>query len=123
MREQTRWLRTRMVRPGALVLLALAFGLGLAVWGRRTGVAHGQGPLCAVYPIAVHVDTVSGVEEGDFLPDIENGVGDGEFGWLNWKDTGQSCPGDPHPDSAGSLAEALTYPGNSDYRGKSTQGK
>jgi uncharacterized repeat protein (TIGR01451 family) len=114
MREQPRQLRRRTAQPGALMLLAAAFGLGLVVWGRWTGVAHGQGPLCAVYPIAVHIDTVSGAEEGDLLLDIENGVADGNFGWLNWKDgAGQTCPGDPHPDSAGSLADALAYPGNS----------
>jgi uncharacterized repeat protein (TIGR01451 family) len=113
MREQLRWLKIRAVWPGALVLLTVAFGLGLAVWGRWAGVAHGQGPLCAIYPIAVHHVTLAGAQEGDIFLDIENGVGAGNFGWLNWKDAIQKCPADPDPDIASSLADALTYPGNS----------
>jgi uncharacterized repeat protein (TIGR01451 family) len=114
MREQLRWLKIRMVWPGALVLLAAAFGLGLAAWGRWTGVARGQGPLCAIYPIAVHHGTLAGAQKGDIFLDIENGVGAGNFGWLRWKNrTGQKCPGEPIPDSAHTLADSLAYPGNS----------
>jgi uncharacterized repeat protein (TIGR01451 family) len=62
----------------------------------------------------VHHATLDGKNPGDFLPDIENGVGNGHFGWLIWKNkTGQKCPGDPNPDSAYTLADSLTYPGNS----------
>jgi Flp pilus assembly protein TadG len=69
---------------------------------------------CDVYPIAVHRDTVEGKEKDDLLIDIENGVGDGNFGWLDWKGKpGQTCPGDPNPKSAQNLGEALAYPGNS----------
>jgi hypothetical protein len=115
MREQLRWLKIRMVRPGAPVLLAAAFALGLAVWWWWTGAAHSQGPLCAIYPIAVHHTTLAGAQEGDIFSDIENGVGAGNFGWLRWKDgTGlQRCPGEPLLNSAGELADSLTYPGNS----------
>ena len=106
MKEPPRWLRIKTVQPGALALLALAFGLGLAAWGRWTSVAHGQSPLCAVYPIALHHTTFAGAQPGDIFPDIENGVGDGNFGWLAWNDN-------PGSQNASALADRLTYPGNS----------
>ena len=106
MREQPRWLRIKTVRPGALALLALAFGLGLAAWGRWASVAHGQSPLCAVYPIALYHTTFAGAQPGDIFPDIENGVEDGNFGWLAWNDN-------PDSQTASALADRLTYPGNS----------
>jgi hypothetical protein len=106
MREQPRWLRIKTVRPGALALLALAFGLGLVAWGRWAGVAHGQGPLCAVYPIAVHHTTLAGAQEGDIFLDIENGVEAGDFGWLAWNDN-------PGSQNANALADRIRYPGNS----------
>jgi len=106
MKERSRWLRTRTVRQGALVLLAAAFALGLAAWGRWADVAYSQGQGCAVYPIAVHEAILAGAQEGDVFLDIFNGVGDGEFGWLAWNDN----PGSQHSHA---LADRIAYPGNS----------
>jgi len=99
-------LKIRMVRPGALVLLVVALGLGLAAWGRWAGVAHGQGSLCTVYPIAVHHTTFAGANPGDMFPNIENGVEAGDFGWLAWNDN-------PGSQTALALADCIRYPGNS----------
>jgi hypothetical protein len=99
-------LKGRIVRPGALALLAIALRLGLAVWGRWAGVAHGQGSLCAVYPIAVHHTTFAEANPGDIFPDIENGVEAGDFGWLAWNDN-------PGSQNANALADRIRYPGNS----------
>jgi uncharacterized repeat protein (TIGR01451 family) len=114
MREQPRWLRIRTVRPGALVLLAIAFVLGLAAWGRWAGVAYGQEPLCAVYPIALHYEALIGKESGDLLPNIRYGAGSGGFAWLRWKGSpSQKCSDEPNLDSSQILAASLAYPGNS----------
>jgi hypothetical protein len=114
MREHPRWLRIRTVRPGALALLALAFVLGLAAWGRWTGVAYGQGPLCAVYPIALHYETLEGKNPGDFLTNIRNGTGQGQFAWLRWKGlSSQMCSDESSADSSQILGSSLAYPGNS----------
>ncbi len=58
---------------------------------------------CDLYPIALHEDTLDGVEVGDLLEDIMNGENSGNFGWLTW--TGDN--GVP------SLIASLTPPGNS----------
>jgi len=114
MREQPRWLRIRIVRPGALALLAIAFVLGLAAWGRWAGVAYGQGPLCAVYPIALHYEALIGKESGDLLPNIRYGAGSGQFAWLRWKGSpSQMCSDEPNLDSSRILGISLAYPGNS----------
>jgi uncharacterized repeat protein (TIGR01451 family) len=106
MKERSHWLRTRMVRPGAGVLLAAAFALGLAAWGRWADVAYSQGQGCAVYPIVLHEDTLTGAREGDIFLDIFNGVGEGNFGWLAWNDN-------PGSQTASALADRIAYPGNS----------
>ncbi len=62
------------------------------------------GTDCELYPIALHVDTLAGVEVGEEMEDIYNGDGPGNFGWLSW--TGdQGVP---------TLAHSLTPPGDSD---------
>ncbi len=58
---------------------------------------------CSLYPIALHVDTLVGAVAGQQLPDVYNGSGPGNFGWLTWA-------GDQ---STGALATSLTPPGNS----------
>jgi uncharacterized repeat protein (TIGR01451 family) len=58
---------------------------------------------CALYPIALHVDTLRGVAGNALLPDIYNGSGRGNFGWLTWDGDG----------SAPALARSLTFPGDS----------
>jgi Flp pilus assembly protein TadG len=66
---------------------------------RRTGG-------CEIYPIAIHEDVFAGAREGDIFLDIENGAGDGEFGWLAWNDN-------PGSQSSNALADRIEYPGNS----------
>jgi len=62
------------------------------------------GVCCEFYPIALHIDTLAGVEVGQELEDIYNGAGHGNFGWLSW--TG-------HP-SVPALVASLTPYGDSD---------
>jgi PKD repeat protein len=62
------------------------------------------GVCCELYPIALHVDTLAGVAVGEEMPDVYNGTGPGNFGWLSW--TG-------HP-SVPTLVQSLTPPGDSD---------
>ncbi len=66
--------------------------------------APGDAPLCALYPIALHTQTLAGVAEGTVVNDIFNGSQPGNFGWLSW--TG-------HP-SVPTLVESLTPPGDSE---------
>jgi uncharacterized repeat protein (TIGR01451 family) len=114
MREQPRWLRIRTVRPGALALLTIAFVLGLGAWGRWAGVAYGQEPLCAVYPIALHYEALIGKNPGDLLVDIRIGAGSGGFAWLRWKGyASEMCSDESSADSSGILGASLAYPGNS----------
>jgi PKD repeat protein len=93
--------------------VAHAFDLGgvytatLAVTDDDGGVdqaAVAVGVTCELYPIALHVDTLAGVEVGEEIEDIYNGDGPGNFGWLSWT-------GDP---STPTLVESLTPPGDSD---------
>jgi hypothetical protein len=51
---------------------------------RGQSATAGQG--CEVYPIAVHVNTLNGLQPGDSTGDIFNGAGPGNFGWLAWND-------------------------------------
>jgi uncharacterized repeat protein (TIGR01451 family) len=57
----------------------------------------------ALYPIALHRSSIQSVTVGQLLPDIYNGVGQGNFGWLSW--TGAN--GEPV------LVQSLTPPGDS----------
>lgn len=59
---------------------------------------------CSLYPIALHEQTLVGVNSGDTLSDIYNGSKPGNFGWLTW--TGSN--------SNNTLATSLTMPGDSD---------
>lgn len=58
---------------------------------------------CEIYPIALHSSVLSGVASGQDIPDIFNGAGPGNFGWLSWNDD----------QSANALAQSLTSPGDS----------
>ncbi len=58
---------------------------------------------CTLYPIALHNDSLVGVNVGDILTDMLNGNQPGNFGWLTW--TGDN--------SVPVLAASLTPPGNS----------
>ncbi len=59
---------------------------------------------CELYPIALHIETLNGVQVGEEMEDIYNGGGPGNFGWLSWT-------GDP---SVPTLVQSLTPPGDSD---------
>jgi len=58
---------------------------------------------CELYPIALHLTTVLGASPGQTLPDIYNGTGPGNFGWLSWAGS-QGVP---------ALVQSLTPPGDS----------
>jgi RHS repeat-associated protein len=58
---------------------------------------------CALYPIALHTQSLVGLLVGGTIPDVFNGTQPGNFGWLTW--TGDT--------SDGVLATSLTVPGNS----------
>ena len=66
-----------------------------------TTSAQGQG--CQVYPIALSLQTLIGVQEGTVLTNIWEGVQPGNFGWLAWA----GDPGEP------TLVDSLTPPGDS----------
>ncbi len=59
---------------------------------------------CKLYPIALSTETLTDAQIGDVLPNILNGTGPGNFGWLTWS-------GSP---STPALATSLTPPGNSE---------
>ena len=59
---------------------------------------------CPLYPIALSIDSLVGVNSGDVLADIYNGTRPGNFGWLSWA----GSPNEP------TLVNSLTPPGNSD---------
>lgn len=58
---------------------------------------------CDLYPVAFHAKTASGASIGQTIPDILNGTGKGNFGWLTWAG-GQSTL---------TLVTSLTPPGDS----------
>jgi uncharacterized membrane protein len=58
---------------------------------------------CALYPITLYSGTVATATIGQALPDVFNGTGPGNFGWLSW--TGAN--GEP------ALVNSLTPPGDS----------
>lgn len=58
---------------------------------------------CSAYPIAVHSSTIAGAQGGEYLGDIFNGAGPGNFGWLRW-------PSHPSGGSANYLVDALQNP-------------
>jgi len=61
-------------------------------------------PVCDLYPIALHEDTLAGVAQGDLVEDIWNGAQPGNFGWLTWTGANRENV----------LATSLTPPGDSD---------
>jgi hypothetical protein len=61
----------------------------------------GQG--CELYPIALHQQSLMGVQVGAVIHDIYNGVQPGNFGWLTWL----GSPNEP------TLVKSLTPPGDS----------
>jgi hypothetical protein len=60
-------------------------------------------PRCALYPIALHTQTLAGVSAGTAINDILNGGQSGNFGWLSWNGS----------TSESSLVAGLTPPGDS----------
>ena len=67
------------------------------------GGSSGQSNSCELYPIALHVQSVSSLSPGETVLDILNGDQPGNFGWLTWA-------GSP---STPTLITSLTHPGNS----------
>jgi len=75
---------------------------------RGSGGGEAQGLGCPLLPIALHTKTLEGREVGDYLDNIRNGTGDGNFGWLTWTaDTDAVSSG---ADSEEYLAEELQNP-------------
>ena len=68
------------------------------------GGSSGQSNSCELYPIALHVQSVSSLSPGETILDILNGDQPGNFGWLTWAGS---------PDTP-TLIESLTPPANSD---------
>src|SRR5439155_9816838 len=66
-------------------------------------VKAGAGPGCDLYPIALHQQSLVGVQVGAVIQDIYNGVQPGNFGWLTWA----GSPNEP------TLVKSLTPPGDS----------
>lgn len=58
---------------------------------------------CELYPIALSKQPLAGKSPGDVLPDVFNGAGAGNFGWLTWAGN-RSEP---------TLVKSLTPPGDS----------
>jgi len=58
---------------------------------------------CELYPIALSIDTLKGVQPGAVIDDILNGTQPGNFGWLSWT----------ADQSSTTLANSLTPPGDS----------
>jgi VCBS repeat-containing protein len=58
---------------------------------------------CALYPIALNANTIANAQVGQALPDVLNGTGPGNFGWMSWTGA-QGVP---------ALVNSLTPPGNS----------
>ncbi|MCA1780139.1 MAG: putative Ig domain-containing protein, partial [Xanthomonadaceae bacterium] len=63
----------------------------------------GAGDFCALYPIALPLDALSGLEPGTQVDRLPRGTGPGNFSWLTWA-------GNP---SAPVLANSLVPPGDS----------
>jgi hypothetical protein len=68
----------------------------------RTGGKKPKSAGCMVWPIALDVSTLSGVNPGDTL-NVWNDGGDGNFGWLRW-------PTDPNAGNSTYLAMMLRHP-------------
>ncbi len=58
---------------------------------------------CELYPIALHTDSVYGIDVGAEITDIYNGGGPGNFGWMTWA----GSPSEP------TIVNSLTPPGDS----------
>jgi hypothetical protein len=88
---------------------------------RISSDARGEGTLsqgggCALLPIAVHIDTLRGLNVGDPTGNIRNGAGSGDFGWLRWTDDTEAISSNPNSEEY--LAEEINNPRLSmnDYR-------
>jgi len=57
-----------------------------------------------LYPIALNINNVNNVVDGDVIADVYNGSQSGNFGWLTWAGS----------NSEPTVAHSLTPPGDSD---------
>lgn len=55
--------------------------VGVLALGAVTGI---KADGCAVYPIALHIETLQSAQGGEAVVDIWNGVQPGNFGWMSW---------------------------------------
>ena len=79
-------------------------GFMLALFSFSIGtITIAQAQQCDLYPIALHQDSLNDISVSDTIPDIFNGAGFGNSGWLTW--TGGN--------SNTNLANSLTPPGES----------
>jgi hypothetical protein len=69
---------------------------------------------CAVFPIAIPASAVKSAYRGDVLGPLDNGMGEGQFGWLRWQEH--------QPINTAILAAALAWPGNSQNPHKGYKG-
>lgn len=69
----------------------------------HTVTVENQPAACELYPIALHNQSIAGLQTGDPLTNIPYGKDAGAFGWLTW---------DGNPALA-ALVTSLTAPGNS----------
>jgi hypothetical protein len=65
--------------------------------------SHGSG--CELFPIAVHEDTLNGLQVGQATGNIRNGTSSGNFGWLRWTDDTDAV--NANANSAEYLAEEM----------------
>jgi hypothetical protein len=73
---------------------------------RGNNPSAGEG--CEVYPIALKLSKLNGVQPGANIGDVWNGSGSGNFGWLRWTDN--NLPTYPGTTSEGFLDEELANP-------------
>ena len=62
--------------------------------GSEAGKSTGGG--CPLLPIAIHEDTLRGLDVLDETGNIRNGAGSGNFGWLRWTDDTEAIAADPN---------------------------
>ncbi|MBN1427227.1 MAG: hypothetical protein JXB07_02505 [Anaerolineae bacterium] len=85
--------------------ICLCIGLLITTPGVSMAALSQQTPnTCELYPIVIPAALLVEAKEGDTLPELANGIEEGDFGWLTWT---------ANPDEAALIA-SLTPPGDSD---------
>ncbi len=73
---------------------------------RGNNPSAGEG--CEVWPIALHINNLNGVDVGGNIGDVLNGDTPGNFGWLRWTDN--NLPTYSNPNSEGFLDDEIFNP-------------